>query len=127
MIIKIGSMWVAFTENEEEIYIFAQTGRNEFALIGLDSGNRWKDPVRIENGFMRNGQGLNLTDEEWNEIAIGECPITWHEVDYSKPWMFNSWKIKKQIYTVLDPVGHKNILGKKLLTVSNIPVKQITQ
>jgi|SRR5271166_4968082 len=41
-------------------YVVAQTKRNEFALINIGSGNRWRDPITFEtncnaeNGFKSN-------------------------------------------------------------------------
>lgn len=42
-----------------EDFILAQTATNYMALIGLDSGNRFKDPIKV-------GNNQQITEEEFN-------------------------------------------------------------
>jgi len=40
-------MGVRFIDDDEE-YILAHLGNNLMSLINLKTGNRWKDPVKVE-------------------------------------------------------------------------------
>ena len=40
--------WVQFKRYRGDTYIVAQVGYSEYALIGLDDGNRWSSPVKME-------------------------------------------------------------------------------
>lgn len=46
---------------EEDVYILAQVGMSEVNLIGLESANRYTDPVFVKNVS-------NITPEEFNQL-----------------------------------------------------------
>lgn len=60
---KMGQRYKATTTKEE--YILARCKPNILCLIGLQSGNRWEDPMNVKNCN-------DISQEEFDKITGGE-------------------------------------------------------
>ena len=73
---KIGQL---FLTTSDVAYVLAQAERNKVCLIGLRTGNRWRDPVRVSTP-------LRITVEEFAEIAgSGDFYLSVHHLCLSRP------------------------------------------
>ena len=73
---KIGQLFLTLSD---VAYVLAQTERVKVCLIGLSTGNRWRDPVSVSNPFC-------ITEEEFAEIAgSGDFYLSVHYLCLSKP------------------------------------------
>lgn len=60
-VIKIGQFYIhAFTEEE---FILCQVDNYMVCLISIQTGNRWNDPVEVNDVF-------NITEEEFRSISL---------------------------------------------------------
>ena len=64
MTYKIGQRFRYTGGSFDESYILAQVGYKQVALIGLDAGNRWMDPVKVEHVD-------EITEAEFDAIRWG--------------------------------------------------------
>lgn len=60
-VIKIGQRYI-LNNNEEDVFILAQVGSFKVCLIGLVPGNRWNDPVEVNDLY-------NISKDEFECIV----------------------------------------------------------
>ena len=64
-------------ENEDENeYILARVKRNQLALINLRNGNRWADPVEVDEELWC-GQGWVLSLDQQKSIFANDKGFKW--------------------------------------------------
>lgn len=69
--VEMGALFEPVEDKDEgvvpELYVLAQVDYYTFALIGLESGNRFANPVKIQCR-----PNLTLTRAEWSQVAGGK-------------------------------------------------------
>jgi hypothetical protein len=64
MRIKVGQKFWIQRGNDRTRYVLAQVKASQLSLINIKDGNRWHDPVSVDDIN-------NVSDDEWAKISAG--------------------------------------------------------
>lgn len=66
-----------FKNNNGEIYLLCQVGKQQVCLIGLESANRWQNPIEVKWHCSR------ILGEEMKQLLLdeGEVDSKWELVE----------------------------------------------